>query len=84
MCAHTNKPTHVGFHGWLLGDNEHFSSSVYCLLFEAISVNTRDIHYYPINASGNLELLFRQKHETYRSYIAENETAFKPLFVFCL
>lgn len=72
--THTNKPTHVGFHGWLLGDNERSSSSVYCLLFEVISVNTRDIHYYFINASRILKLLFRQKKNKKRMDLMSAKT----------
>lgn len=25
MCTHINKPAHVGFHGWLVRDNERLS-----------------------------------------------------------
>lgn len=42
-----NKPPYSGFHGWLVGDNEPLSPPVCRLVFEVISVNTRDIYLLP-------------------------------------
>lgn len=42
-----NKPPHGGFHGRLAGDNEALSPPVCRLVFEVISVNTRDIYLLP-------------------------------------
>lgn len=47
MCTHINKPAHVGFHGWLVRHNERLSPPVYCLVFEVIRVNTKDIYLLP-------------------------------------
>lgn len=47
LCTHINKPAHVGFHVWLVRDNERLNPPAYCLVFEVISVNTKDIYLLP-------------------------------------